>query len=290
MLSEEYLNNPRMSQSKLKRILDGVEEFKYYSDNPPPASDSQNLGQAVHLLLLQPHLSNFVVKLEPFNGNTRQGKIFNFLREGKSLDFFSVTEAKVKKQEKDLFYEVSQEEYDFALAQAYKYKNVFLNPKDYIILELDEFDKANRIVEAVLKNEDSVQLLKNCINTEKIYLYEYKGIEFKCQLDGIGSNYILDLKTTRIPNNDWTIIREIRNNRYHFQSASYMRAKNANFTTEPYYILWVRTEAPYAVFPIQLGYELLEEGLREFDKACDLYNYCLINNPNFIPNNRLRII
>lgn len=288
MLSKEYLNNPRMSQSKLKLILDGIEEFKHKLDNPDEPSESQNLGSAVHILILEPEKSNMIVKMPKINGTTRKGKIFKFLQEGKGPNFFPVT-SKTKKQEEGQFYEVDQEEMEFILQIGAEYGAIFTNPDQFIALSETEYEQAHKMAEAAFKNDDTNLILKSCQHYEKTHHFDYMGIPFKCQLDGQGHPFILDLKTTVIKNNDFIIKNEIRNRRYHFQAALYSKIFNDN-SDFIYYILFVRNVAPYSVFPIQLSQELLDEGRYQLDEACKIYNHCLEYNPEFIPNNRLRII
>ncbi len=246
MLSEEYKNDRRMSQSKLKRILDGVEEFKYFLDNPPEKTDAMNLGQAVHLLVLQPHLA--VDKLElmkKFDRRTKEGK-----------------EASLRQQEE-------MEKFP-----------------DKIFLDLADFLKANEMAESVCRNTDAAQILSCCESFEESHFFEYSGIPFKCQTDGMGSDFVLDLKTTRCTNNDYKIRQEIMNNGYHFQAACYL----AGTGKTDFYIIFVRNEPPYAVFPVKLSQDMLDQGRWLFDDACELYKKCLRENPDFKADNKMREI
>ncbi len=242
MLSLEYKKNPRLSQSKLKNILYGVEEFKYQNENPPESTDSQNIGSVVHLLLFQPHLfDEYVVSLDlKLDKRTKQGKELLQQYEGTS--------------------------------------KILLNP--------EEIDKSQSIVNAIKQNEDCAYLLSECKAYEKVYLYDYKDIGFKAQLDAVGDDFVLDLKTTVILNDDREIRSQIWKYLYHFQAASYLLAANK----EKYYIIFARTKPPYSVFPIQLSEQFLQEGLELFNKACDMYNENLIFNPEFKQQNKLRII
>lgn len=286
MLSKEYHADPAMSQSKLKIILDGVEEFKYAMDNPKKASDSQNLGSAVHVLILEPHRDDIIATVPKFDGNLREGKIFKFMMEGKGPDYFPISAKKKKNQEKDVFYEVDAEEKDFIFEMGAKYAKVLSKPQDYLILTEEEHDQAKRMAEAAFKNDDTRHILSASQHFEKVHHFTYKDIDFKCQLDSQGHMFVADLKTTTVKNNDYEILRAMRKYRYLFQAACYANV----FTANLYYILFVRSEPPYAVFPIKLSQSRMDEGMVEFDKACDDYNYCLKNNPNFIANNELREI
>lgn len=275
MLSKEYLQSARMSQSKLKWILYGADEFKYNAENPTPPSDSQNLGSAVHLMLLQPHLSERVICVDKPSGATRKGKIWKNLEVFKGEVTDAIAAMKPDKSEQDFI--------DDMLKQ---YSNYFVSPENFIALKPDEYDSAHRITQRVLANTACRDLLESCDYYEKIHLYRHKNIDFKAQLDGIGSDFILDLKTTRVLNDEKLIRNQVFGNLYHFQAASYMVAA----PKKKYFIIFARTEAPYAVFPVQLSDQVLDEGRRKFDEACEAYTWCLANNPNFESSNEVRII
>lgn len=292
MLSKEYLNDKRMSQSKLKPILDGVEFFKYNLENPPEPSESQNLGSAVHVLILEPERSDVIVKIPKINGQTREGKIFKLLMEGKGPDFFPVT-TKTKKQEKGIFYEVDTEEKEFIFKMGEKYGRIFTNPENYLILSEEDYEKAHKMAEALWKNEDAAFIVNSSEYFENTHHFNHMDINFKCQLDGHGEDFILDLKTTSILNIDNLIRKEIRNRRYHFQAACYRNVFKDGYgelQDIKYYIIFINSEPPFCVFPVQISYELMLEGFNQFDEACSKYNSCLSNNPEFKPNNRLRMI
>lgn len=268
MLSQQYLNNPRMSQSRLKKILDGVEEYKYAIDNPKEPTDDMKLGQAVHILLLQPDLSSRIIKVhDKPDGRTKEGKIYTSIMSGSDLSQF--------------------EGNDYARLLYESFSDVIKNPSEYILLDQKSFDKAKEIANAVMINEDSRYLLQICAEFEKIYEYHYRGIDFKCQVDGISDEFVLDIKTSStVQNLDISLSREILKYKYHFQAASYLIGTNRS----RYFIIFVKTVEPYAVYPVELSAETLNAGCVLLDQACDLYNYCLKNNPEFKPNNRLRVI
>lgn len=54
MTEKEYRAHPAISRSELWRMHESPEKFKFYRDNPSPATPSLVFGQLVHKLLLQP--------------------------------------------------------------------------------------------------------------------------------------------------------------------------------------------------------------------------------------------
>jgi hypothetical protein len=156
----------------------------------------------------------------------------------------------------------------------------------YILLSIEMFQKAHAMVDSIRQNSDAMQIVNSCEAFEQEYEFNYRGIPFKCKPDGIGSNFLLDLKTTSIPNKEWKIKNEINDRAYHFQAATYLRGAEK----ENYYIIFVRSVAPYAVFPVKLSLETINQGYVLLNEACEIYKECLRTNPEFKPNNRLRII
>jgi hypothetical protein len=275
-----------MSQSKLKPILKSVEKFYHLLNFPRKPTYAQIVGTATHILILQPHLAHTIIEKPSFNATTREGKIFNFILEGKSNDFFPVREGKIKKQLEGQFYEISSEEEKFIFNIRENYSRLLQANSDSLFLKSEDYDKVHKMAEAVRANADAAYILSCCTAFEKVYKFDYKGIGFKAQLDGEGDEFVLDFKTTLIENDDWEIEREIKNRLYDFQAACYLQGSQK----KDYFFIFVRNEAPYEVFPIHLSWEKIFAGREKFDLACDKLNHCLQHNPTFKPNNRLRMI
>lgn len=297
MQSKEYLAHPGMRQSNLKFILDGVDEYRHRISTPWKQTPEQILGTAVHLLVLQPELMHTVAKVPDIDAGTRLGKIFNHLAEGRDLSFFPIARTKTKRPGKGLFYEVDEAEFDYAQTALAEYGHIFKAPADYLMLSESVHKAAHHMAANIRDNTDARALLSDCTSFEAETYFEFNGIQFKCATDAQGKRFTLDLKTTIIKNDDYEIDREIRKRKYHFQAALYllrtgrtdMFDDEGNFV-DHYYIIWVRNVAPYTVFPIRMRPALLREGLEQVIWACNLYKDCLINNPNFIADNRLRTV
>lgn len=304
MQSKEYLEHPGMRQSQLKHILDGVDEYKLHRDNSWRPSEEQLIGSAVHVLVLEPEKAINIVALPKFDGKTRLGKIFNYLAEGRPETFFPLATGKTKRQGEGFFYEVDYPEYEFMIGNLQKYGHVFKSPQDYIALSESAFEAAHKMAENVRKNTDANTLLSRSIKFEEERYFEFNEMDWKCCLDHWGRrtddvNFVCDLKTTSIKNDNYLIEREIRQRRYHVQGALYLLSlrpdlenvfdDEGNFVDD-FTITWVRNVEPYTVFPTTIRAGLMREGFELLLQGSNLYKDCLINNPEFIANNRIKII
>ncbi len=291
MQSAKYAANPRMSQSKLRNIFDGVEAFKDALENPMEQTAPMKIGSAVHMLLLEP-ARNAIAVLPKIDGSTREGKILKRLKNGHDLLQFPVS-TKRKKEQGPMFYEVTPEEAVFAEGMVRSYGHYFKSPENYLFLNEEELKTAQAMVDSVRSNTDAMRLLNDCIAYEYEEEYSHKGIDLKCCYDGLGFDFVLDLKSTIIAPKYFVrknlidhLKSKIREMFYHFQAASYLKASKR----DKYFIIFVRNEHPYQVFPRQLSEDLIAEGSELFDEACDALFDCFQTNPTFIADNRLELL
>jgi len=72
---KEYRSHPAISRSELWRMNESPEKFKWFKDNPPPATEALLQGQIIHKLLLEPDtfFDEFVVA-PAVDGRTKDGK------------------------------------------------------------------------------------------------------------------------------------------------------------------------------------------------------------------------
>lgn len=185
-----------------------------------------------------------------------------------------VVEAPEKKSQK----KVDLEEYEEALKQ--------LDGK--LILSLKDYDKAHFMAESVRKNSDSKWILDQCTEFEKVCAYTYKDIDFKCSIDAWNPAMMADLKTTSA-DGSWALYNSIETYNYDFQAASYMKT-NPFMSSDDYFFIFVNSYAPFTVYPRRLRKSTFIRGFEKFDRACDIYNDCFFNNPEFIVDNRLEAI
>lgn len=313
MPSQEYLSIQAMNQSSLKWILEGVDVFKDKLDYPSEPSDEQLLGTAVHLLLLEPHLKHKIVKKPKYDGNTRQGKIFKKLMEGKSFNHFPVTNGK-KKTQNEMFYEIDHEEQAWLLGVVEEHAGLFARDKETIVLSEDAYETAHKMAESALNNTRTRELLAAATAKEKVYRFEFDDIDFKAQLDLEGIHYleiddngvyiprhfVLDFKSTSAKCTRRSIEEEIRKYWYHFQGAAYIiaylleRFKDLDLTNGfsklaeiDFIMIFIKSTRPYTVYPVKLSLNLLAEGYGAYISACKKYNYCLKHNPEFKADNDL---
>lgn len=297
-MSIDYFDRPEMNQSKLKYILKSEADFKMRLEEHFKQTDEMRLGSAVHLLVLQPHLSHKIMIAPAINGNTRLGKIWDYLLEGKQLDFFYVFDKerapKGKKTPPKFVdkYVITPEEYEELLELKDKYAPIINRSPDVIILTQTQFDTAHKMVASIKNNTDAMTLINSCKAFEKAYFWKYNEIDMKGQVDGEGDfgdenqSFILDLKSTsQFDKSKLKFV--IDNMDYDFQAAYYLKgAMNKKY----YFIIFINSQKPYLVYPFQLSAQTIQRGFDKLEKACNLYNNCLKFNPEFITDNKLELI
>lgn len=288
----KYEDAPGMRQSNLKHIFDGFSEFKNKLDNPSKTTEPQKLGIAVHTLILEPENAGMIITVPDLDAGSRKGKVFAFLQEGKRFEYLQLTQNKTKRQEAGVFYEIDQGELDFAHAMLGTYSNYFTSPDNFLTLSQTAYDKAHFMVESFRKNSFCKEVMSSAQGFEKEIFFEYRGIKFKTKLDIFDPVSVSDIKTTALLNRPYKVKREIEDRLYNFQSAPYSLAYQEQFgeLPEDYFLLFIRNEAPYTVFPKALSKATREQGMLLFDEACSLYNYALENNPEFIDDNPVEFV
>lgn len=293
-----YFDHPAINQSLLKTILKSEEEFKLASEEKFTPTPEMILGSAVHRLVLEPHLSHTLLVSPKIDGNTRLGKIWNFIvNEKKEEDFFFVFDkdrmpkGKKTKPKIDDKYVITPEEYDEMQEMKSKYEYLLKFEEDVILLNQDEYDKAHKMAAKIRKNTEVSLILKACHSFEKEYYWEYKGIPMKGKVDAEGflankEGYIIDIKTTSKPINLKNISFIINDFGYDFQCAHYLIGTQNKY----FFIIFVSSKAPYVVYPFQISNKIINEGMEKLNIACEKYNYCLEHNPEFITDNKIQLV
>lgn len=278
-----YFDSDRLHQSDVKRLLYMTHKEYFYSKNKKIESKTLEIGTAVHRLLLEPEKAvDTILPLPELAANSRIYKCFQLVMDGMK-DVIKVTENKTKKQEEGVLYEISAKEKDELDELCEKYvrtisaseitrifgdgevKPLFFKEKDYAAIL--------QMVASVKDTPDATRLLTACTHYEKVEEYEYLGLDFVRCLDGLGSDFVLDLKTTQDPTpNNFKRAVEICDPRrggygYALQAASYLIDKNFS----DYFIVAVGNIEPFECFVYKLKEETLALGATQFAEACEIY-------------------
>jgi hypothetical protein len=136
-----------------------------------------------------------------------------------------------------------------------------LSRKDYqLIMSMHE----------CLSEHKNLDILKECTEMEKIYLWKNEDIGMLCKgkLDAVNTNekYIVDLKTTR--NASPSVFKELlMNAKYHMQAAYYLDALGY----DDYYIIAIEKDKPHCVCTYKLSKEMINEGRELYMNGLKLY-------------------
>ncbi len=115
------------------------------------------------------------------------------------------------------------------------------------IVNDNEYAKAREIVDAVRACPMASQM-QHAEYQEQAFRWSMEGVEWRCKIDMITPNYILDLKTTAKPLDIRSIERLVYESRYHWQAAIYAEAlKFANMRPRPFVFVLVEKSEPYRV-------------------------------------------
>lgn len=119
-----------------------------------------------------------------------------------------------------------------------------------------------------LKRSEAYNLFNNC-EFEVSCFKEYKDIQLKCKIDALGKDYILDLKTTSLPNgaNPNEFAKNCANYGYYIQAAHYMRVTGMS----KFLFVVLELNAPYMIGLYSLDQVSLDFGFDEVDRAIEIY-------------------
>jgi exodeoxyribonuclease VIII len=110
------------------------------------------------------------------------------------------------------------------------------------ILTLADFENIVRMRDAIFQSEEARGLIESCMVYEQSIATELQGIEFRGVADGLGANWILDIKTTQDASPE-AFQRQAFNLGYHEQAALYTQA----FGEYRFYWIVVESAAPHNV-------------------------------------------
>lgn len=119
-----------------------------------------------------------------------------------------------------------------------------------------------------LKGSEVYKLFENC-EYEVSCFKEYKEVLLKCKIDALGKDYILDLKTTSLPNgaNPNEFAKNCANYGYYIQASHYMRVTGIS----KFLFVVLELNPPYMIGLYSLDVPSLDFGFDELDRAIEIY-------------------
>ena len=240
MTEKEYRSHPAVSRSELWRLYsESPEKFRFYKDEPPPATDALIFGQALHMSVLQPDIyaDNFAV-MPDVDRRTREGKAawaaFTAENEGKTA-ISADWQAKIDKM------------------------TAKLNGDPY--------------VRKLLSGEHE----KPYFWTDELTGEECKcRVDSITQIGGV--NYIIDVKTAEDASGNKFMKKSIDFG-YPMQAAMYSEGvKKASGTDCRFVFVIIEKSPPYAVNIMQADGLYTQYGYDMFREAIGIYHDCKINN------------
>lgn len=145
------------------------------------------------------------------------------------------------------------------------------NNKGKDAVSVDEYDRANRMADAVMRQAGS---LLTGGEAEKPVLWERDGALLKAKMDYVGE-CIVDLKTTSADDEEG-LIRAAWTFGYHISAAAYQEAAEVltGRKLDKMFVFVTKTE-PHDVVILKAGDEFLSRGKAKWDAAIRLYSACM---------------
>lgn len=140
-----------------------------------------------------------------------------------------------------------------------------------LTITIDDYKKCHMMIDAVLSNSSAADLVNNLRNRERLinWIDEETGVPMRGIIDGIGQNYIIDIKTCSDAN-PYKFQKDAINMDYHRQAAIYLDAVISDIPLD-YYLVAIEKDEPYGVSVHRMTDDIIEEGRKQYRKL--LYEY-----------------
>lgn len=235
MTEREYREHPAISRSQLFKLRESPEKFKYYMDNPEPATPALVFGQLLHTMVLQPvYIRRDFAVMPTIDRRTKAGKeefaAFEENSKGKTV--------------------VTAEIFQTAVAMRDK-----LMSNDYVRQLLDgEREKPFFWVDELTGEECKCRT--------------------DCLTHINGMDIIVDLKTAESADTD-TFMRHAIKYGYNLQAAMYGEGVKANTGKEyAFAFIVIEKKAPYAINILQADKAFVLHGFDMFRELIGTYHEC----------------
>lgn len=134
------------------------------------------------------------------------------------------------------------------------------------IINTTELFEARTIADRVLESDLALELLNRTGETEKHVEWKFKDVDFHGFVDGVGDDFIFDLKTCQ-SSEPSKFSKDAFNYGYYLQAAMYLTATEK----DNYYIIAAETSAPYNIQVYKLTNDLINYGREQYHDLVDAY-------------------
>lgn len=135
-------------------------------------------------------------------------------------------------------------------------------------LSEDQWECVNRVAASVHAHPAAAQLIHG-IEPETSWFDNWNGIEVKARLDGIGDDYIIDLKTTQDASPS-AFAKSVAQFRYHVQAAWYQRITGIR----RFVFIAAEKEPPFGIACYELDQQAIDLGNEIIDAQLATFREC----------------
>lgn len=159
------------------------------------------------------------------------------------------------------------------------YNDYLQNLGDKISLDLDIYENAKEIANAVNSMRETASFLKDGL-AEQSYFSQINEVKVKCRPDFYNQNLgaVIDLKTTSDASPSG-FAKSVANFNYHVQAAFYSDIlRSLGKEVNHFLFIAVETKAPYFVGFYELDTLAIEQGQKTYLELLELYKFCKERN------------
>jgi len=132
----------------------------------------------------------------------------------------------------------------------------------------DEYDMYSRMLDSLLSNKATKDLMLNLIEKESFFEYELDGFKLCGVIDGKGSDYIIDLK--KVDDASYKKVKwKIFDSNFDLQGGLYSTAKNI----KNYYLIFIDSDCNITVVKFSEG--TIQSGMTKLENALSKFSECV---------------
>jgi hypothetical protein len=271
MSFEDYTKTPAINVSFLKDV---IKHSPFYAKNVPRKEKKAfDTGTLAHLMILEPERAKEDIIVEPH--------ITQWMRTNASKrEFLDWLEETFPQVEPPSAPESPEKAWLDGMIKGYR---AAIKAAGIMLVGQQEYDKARKMRDSVIEHpigravfaggEPEITMLARDSTSELL---------MKARVDWVpdGHDLLIDLKSTRCVSRE-EFARDAGKYQYHMQAAGYTiidQLVHDRRTRREFLFVVLTNEEPYEAAFYKLDWEALQKGEARFNKALDMYSWCLKNN------------